>query len=289
MKKYLRFTFIAIFSAGFIYSVITFVIYYGEATSAEARIDELRFTMMEEWDEEQNEIVTVATKTPAQEDTDENNETEPTEPTKPEEQVFEIRQRFRHLHKKNNDLVGWIKIPGTNIDYPVMQNKDDHLFYDRVNFDLERDEIGLPYLDIRCEIAPKNQIQIIFGHNIRRRGLIFNNLTLYENKEFWEENQLIIYDTLYERATYQIFAAIVYDARGIRKNDFQFHRYTHFSTTRTFDTTEHNFEVYRNEIFDRALYDTKINFEITDHLLILATCEYSTSNSRFVLFSKKIE
>ena len=287
----MRYTFILIFSAGFIYSVIAFVIYYGEATSAEARIDELRLTMMEGLDGERNETKAVPspTPTPLSDESGEDDLTEDGIPTEPEEQTFEIMPHFRQLHKANNDLVGWIKVPGTRIDYPVMQNKDDHLFYDRVNFDLVRDEIGLPYLDIRCEIAPKNQIQIIFGHNIRRRGLIFNNLTLYENKEFWEENQLIIYETLYEKAVYQIFAAIVYDARGIRKKDFQFHRYTHFSTARGFDTTEHNFEVYRNEIFDRALYDTEIDFTITDQLLILATCEYSTSNSRFVLFAKKIE
>jgi len=213
---------------------------------------------------------------------DKEDETEP-------EPVFIIRPRFRYIHSKNNDIVGWLRIDGTRIDYPVMQNKDDHLYYDRINFDGVRDEIGLPYLDGRCTIAPKNQVQIIFGHNIRRRGLIFNDLTKYEDKEFWEEHQFITYDTLYEDAVYQIFAAMKYDARYVRKADFQFHRYTHFSTTRSYDNTEHNFAVYKETIKERSLYDTGIDFVIDDELLILATCEYSTSNSRFVLFAKRIK
>ena len=279
---FLRIGFIVLFSAGFIYSVIAYISYHGEARSAEARIDELRgFLIIEE--EEITET-----------NFDEYPESVPSDAAPLiHEEIYdpyaEIRPRFRYIHGKNNDIVGWLRIDGTKIDYPVMLNPDDHLYYDRVNFDRVKDEIGVPYLDGRCTIAPKNQIQIIFGHNIRRRGLIFHDLTLYEDREFWEQYQFINYDTLYEDAVYQIFAVIDYDARNVRKSDFQFHRYTHFSTAKTFDNTVHNFEVYREEVKSRSLYETGIDFDITDELLILATCANNTSNSRVVLFAKKVD
>ncbi|MCL2717742.1 MAG: class B sortase [Lachnospiraceae bacterium] len=287
--------FLVLFSLGFLYSVISLAIYYYDASKAEAKIAELRRELAEpdghqplnysapDGLNEADGSVTIWTAEPEPGmDAEVKREAETTP------RVFEIAARFRYLHSKNNDLVGWVSIANTRINYPVMQNKEDPLYYDRVNFDDVRDEIGLPYLDSRCEIAPKNQIQIIFGHNIRRRGLIFHDLTLYEDQDFWEKNQIINYDTLYDNGIYQIFAAIKYDARNIKKDDFQFHRYTHFSTAKGFDNTEHNFKIYKEQILKRALYDTKIDFDINDQYLILATCENSTSNSRFVIFAKQI-
>lgn len=301
--KIIRVILLIIFTGGFIYSLVSYALYHNEARNAEAKIDVLRKELAESEAEPQPDLFAVRPENlSADRDGKKGGETdgeadgltngvtdEPENEAEPPERIFEIVPRFRHLYGLNSDIVGWIRIAGTRIDYPVMQNKDDDLFYDRVNFEGVRDEIGLPYLDSRCEIAPKNQIQIIFGHNIRRRGLIFHDLNLYDDREFWEENQIIRYNTIYEDGFYQIFAAIKYDVRNVKKADFQFHRYTHFSTAKGFDNTEHNFEAWKEEIHERALYDTGIDFVIDDQYLILSTCENSTTNNfRFVILAKQV-
>jgi sortase B len=301
--KIIRIVLLVIFTGGFIYSLASYILYHNEARNAEAKIDALRKELAGSEAEPQPDLFAFR---PEALPTDRDGETGggadgetsgerdgetggPGKEAEPAERLFEVRPRFRYLYSLNNDIVGWIRIAGTRIDYPVMQNKDDDLFYDRVNFEGVRDEIGLPYLDGRCEIAPKNQIQIIFGHNIRRRGLIFHDLNLYDDREFWEENQIIRYNTIHEDGFYQIFAAIKYDVRNVKKADFQFHRYTHFSTAKGFDNTEHNFEAWKEEIHERALYDTGIDFAIGDQYLILSTCENSTTNNfRFVILAKQV-
>ena len=98
------------------------------------------------------------------------------------------------LHKQNSDIVGWIKVDGTNIDYPVVQTPDDPEFYLRRNFKKEHSVAGTPFMDAYSKIG-KSKNYLIYGHNIKA-GTMFHELLEFEEKKFWKEHQYFQYDEL---------------------------------------------------------------------------------------------
>lgn len=67
---------------------------------------------------------------------------------------FEILKKYKKVYEKNNDLVGWIKIKDTNIDYPVMQTKDDYSYYLKRNFNKKSSIYGTPFVGEGVALIP---------------------------------------------------------------------------------------------------------------------------------------
>lgn len=183
---------------------------------------------------------------------------------------------YEKLQKKNSDFVGWIKIDGTGIDYPVMQSKYDPDYYLHHSFEKEYSRHGVPYLDSECDIENSNNL-IIYGHHMKD-GSMFAPLVKYENEGFRETHQIIEFNTVEERSRYLVLAAFTYNA------DSQEFNYTHYT-----DMNEREFEDFIKEVKHRSIYDTGVNAQYGDMLLTLSTCEYSYANGRFVLVAKRVE
>ena len=92
---------------------------------------------------------------------------------------FEILKKYKKVYEKNNDLVGWIKIKNTNIDYPVMQTKKDSEYYLHRYFEKKSDVNGRPFLDAKCDIDELKGNLMVYGHHMKS-GLMFAHLE--ENK-----------------------------------------------------------------------------------------------------------
>lgn len=207
--------------------------------------------------------------------------TPPEDTPEPTERVWEIDERFEALYEQNGEIVGWITIDGTNIDYPVMQSsEDDPEKYLHTSFDGSYDVNGVPFLDHRCELTPNSQNMIVYGHNMKSK-IMFHYLTGYETEEFWQEHKYVIFDTIYDEGIYEVAAAYIFAPEGNNEENFRFHRYADFPT-------EEDFDEYLAEVEDRKLYDTGVEIEWGDELLTLATCEYSNYNGRFVVLAKKV-
>ena len=101
---------------------------------------------------------------------------------------FEILKKYKKVYEKNNDLVGWIKIKNTNIDYPVMQTKDDYSYYLKRNFNKKSSIYGTPFVGEGCGINPNSDNVIIYGHNMKN-GTMFADLNKYKDKEFYESHK----------------------------------------------------------------------------------------------------
>ena len=105
---------------------------------------------------------------------------------------FEILKKYKKVYEKNNDLVGWIKIKDTNIDYPVMQTKDDYSYYLKRNFNKKSSIYGTPFVGDGCGINPNSDNVIIYGHNMKN-GTMFGQLKNFskddsaynKSKYFW--------------------------------------------------------------------------------------------------------
>ena len=130
------------------------------------------------------------------------NEAQTTKQEAPDEPPAETENSllavYRALAEQNADMVGWIRIEGTTIDYPVMQTPDDFNFYLRRNFDKEYSNLGTPYIQENCDLKTSDNL-ILYGHHMLDGGM-FSDLDLYKKKSFWEKHKTIRFDTLDEIA-----------------------------------------------------------------------------------------
>ena len=196
-----------------------------------------------------------------------------TPPTEPRE----ILPRFLELYQKNPDLAGWLTIPGTRIDYPVMYSPDEPERYLHTNFEVGYSFAGLPFIDAACNVESGNRI--IYAHNMLD-GSMFRSLLKYQQKDFWQRNPVISFSTLYEEQEYEVVAAF-YD-KVYKKSD------TNFKFYQFYDTSDQNrFDEAMAYYREHALYDTGVTAQCGDLFLTLVTCAYQTENGRFVVVARK--
>ena len=193
-------------------------------------------------------------------------------------QSVEKSSALQELYERNRDMVGWIRIDGTRIDYPVMHTGDD--FYLSHSFDKKTSKSGVPYVDKRCTVYPFGTNTIIYGHNMRN-GRMFADLLKYEDKEFFTEHPFIQFDTLHEQQKYEIIA--VFKSKIYRNSDKVFKHYNFLSVD-----NPAVFDEYIANIKALALYDTGVTASYGDELLTLVTCSYHTENGQFVVVAKNI-
>lgn len=195
--------------------------------------------------------------------------TEPGEPT--------ILPEYAELYEMNTDMVGWIKIEGTKVDYPVMQTPNETDYYLKRSFDKTYSERGSIYVREVCDVNAPSDNLTIYGHNMLD-GSMFAVLHKYENKEFWEQNNLIFFDTLTERHTYKIFA--VFKTSANLGEGFAYHKFVDAANEKEFD----DFIATCKELSKKYYYDTGITPVYGDKIICLSTCEYTLGdNSRLVV------
>ncbi len=191
----------------------------------------------------------------------------------------DILPEYQTLYSLNKRLIGWVKIDDTYIDYPVLQTVNND-YYLNHNFDQEEDKNGSIFLDKDCSIYPRSTNLILYGHHMRS-GRMFGQLNKYSSEKFYEEHKYIQFDTIYEKGTYEVmyvFRSKIYEESEIVFKYYQF----------TDAVSETEFESNMKQMADMSLYDTGVSAEYGDKLLTLSTCDYYTSDGRFVVVAKKI-
>ena len=179
----------------------------------------------------------------------------------------------------NPDLAGWLSIPGTEIDYPVMHTPDrkDHYLYR--NFAGESSAWGCLYAREECDLNGPSDNVTIYGHHMKD-GSMFAGLDAYTDREFWEEHRYIRFDTLEEHHTYAIFA--VFTTTASQGEGFAYHDFI--------DAEEETaFEAFVAACLSRSLYDTDIVPQYGDKMICLSTCEYTQTNGRLVVAAVRID
>lgn len=173
------------------------------------------------------------------------------------------------LYEQNNDLIGWIKIDGTNINYPVMLGE----YYLKHNFKKQYSDYGTPFV-----IGGITDNTIIYGHNMKTKTM-FYDLTRYSDIEYYKKHKYIEFSTLDSKRTYEIvyvFKTIAYSNQG-----FDYTKYSNFNTP-------DDFNAFTEKCSNLALYNTEMSVEYGDKLITLSTCEYSRNNGRFVVVAKEV-
>ena len=180
--------------------------------------------------------------------------------------------------KINTDIIGWIKIDGTNINYPVMQNGD---FYLHRNVYKNYSSSGTPYLAEHCNLKTSDNL-IIYGHHMKN-STMFSNLDNYKNYNYYKNHKYIKFYTLEDNKTIENDYEIVFAFKTVAYSDkgFKYYNYTKF-----YD--ENDFNSFVEKCRNYEFYNTNVKVNYGDKLITLSTCEYSQKNGRMVIIAKKI-
>ena len=119
-----------------------------------------------------------------------------------------VLPEYQGLYEMNNDLVGWIHIPDTRVNYPVCQNLATKDYYLYRNFNKEDSKDGCIYVREACDVFTPSDNVVIYGHRMNS-GAMFADLMNYRKKDFWETHQTFTFDTIYEHHTYQVIAVFI--------------------------------------------------------------------------------
>ena len=188
---------------------------------------------------------------------------------------------YYELYQQNNDMVGWIKVEDTNINYPVMQSIDEPNFYLKHKFDKTYSAYGCPYVQENCDVQKPSDNIIIYGHHMND-GSMFTGLMKFTDKDFWENHKTIEFDTLTDRNQYEVIAVFKTVVYTDSEDSFKYYEFTDAEN-------EEEFNEYFAKCKELSLYDTGVTAEYGDKLISLSTCEYSHSNGRLVVVAKRVD
>ena len=175
---------------------------------------------------------------------------------------------------QNPDFVAWLRIPGTNVDYPVVQtdDPDDYLNH---TFSGKLSVVGTLFSLADADYQAPGRNIAIYGHHLRSSGeKMFTSLMRYKNPDFYEENQTIVLDSLYRHSEYTIFAVV-----NMKVGDWE--------PSRTTFSGDAAFMAFVNRAKSESLYDTGVEVGADDHILTLITCDrsYAGKEGRLVILA----
>ena len=182
-----------------------------------------------------------------------------------------------NLYLINNDVVGWIRIEGTNINYPVMQNSE---YYLRRNIYKEYSTYGTPFLADYCNINLSDNL-IIYGHHIKS-GMMFADLDKYKSYDYYLNHKTIkLYKLQGTETIEEEYKIISCFKTTVNKGGFKY--YNFFNAT-----SEADYNSFLEQCRELSFYNTEDTAKYRDKLITLSTCEYSLNNGRMVVVAKKI-
>lgn len=192
-------------------------------------------------------------------------EDDTSEPTGPE-----VLHDLAALKEKNADCIGWIRVPGTDIDYPIMWTPNDPEHYLHLDFYGSYSDYGVPFMDARCDLNSGNLI--LYGHNMFD-GTMFTDLIWYKEKEYADAHEQIILETPGGAKEYKVFA--VCKANSMVSGCYQ---HTNFA-----DDEEK--VAFLDAVQDESVYYTE---PAADQFITLSTCDISRRNGRVAVIGELV-
>lgn len=190
----------------------------------------------------------------------------------PTDETSEPVRDLSGLFSQNGDCIGWLCIPDTAVNYPVMHTPDNPQKYLRRSFYGEYSQSGVPFLDWRCDLQSDHLI--IYGHNMKN-GTMFSSLRNYTDSAFCTEHPVIEFQTADGVGKYMVFAVA-----AVQKTD------TWYSFIHAADST--NFTEQAAAIMQKSLYDTGVTPVFGQQIITLSTCYGSGKNGRLIVAAVKM-
>ena len=182
--------------------------------------------------------------------------------------------RNQKLKLQNPDTIGWIYVPNTNVDYPVVQTTDND-YYLNHSFDKSENSAGWVFADFRDDFDNLSRNTVIYAHG-RKDKVMFGSLTNTLQKNWYTnlDNQIIQLSTLKYNTMWQVFAVYKIEAES-------------YYITTDFSSDE-SFQEFINTMVSRSIYDFGVDVNKEDKLLTLSTC-YNDNGIRLVVQAKLVK
>lgn len=187
-------------------------------------------------------------------------------------------ENYSKVFKLNTDMVAWLKIEGTNINYPVMQTPQNPDYYINKNFYKQDSSWGTPYMEEECDINSSSNL-IIYGHHINNYRM-FGELENYKDKKYYNNHKVIKLITERDVREYEIVT--VFKTTVYEENEFKYYEFINYKIQQQLDD-------FINQCESKAFYNTGVKCTGGDKLITLSTCEYSSKNGRLVVVAKEIK
>lgn len=198
-------------------------------------------------------------------------------PDRPKEYVnwyANVPTSFDKLLKINKDVVGWLKVNNTKVNYAVTQGSDNdyYLGHDIYN---KKYTTGWIFMDYRCDATNLSKNTVIYGHNLKT-GYMFGDLKNTTNKEWYlnKDNQIITFNTVNKEMKWKIFS--------MYKTDYT----TDYLKVNFYDDSD--FDSFLNMIKGRSIHNFGVNVDVNSKILTLSTCSGS-NNRRLVIHAVLID
>lgn len=212
---------------------------------------------------------------------------EPPAPRDPETGVIEY---LSEMYTVNDELIGFLKIPDTELAYPVTQGEDNTYYLDHT-LQKEYDPFGVPYADKDAIIVDgaEGQNITIYGHSAKD-GTFFSAVKEYKNLDFYKENPIVEFDTIYAKGKYKVMGFFMEDVRMANKDRFIYHDYfvRNYPDRNTDPAGEA--QDFIDQIAKRSYFDTTVDVNTDDQFITLSTCDTEVNNTdyRVVLVARKV-
>lgn len=196
-----------------------------------------------------------------------------------------ISKDFSALVGSNPDVVGYLSIKGTDMSVPVVQGKDNSFY---LNHDLYRKEsaFGIPFADYRATFSKNYQSSniTIYGHP-NKNGSYLYAVKSYKDIDFYKENPIVDFNTIYGRGEYVVIARFIADVDLESPELFNYHDYV--------DMDEEKFNYFIETINSKSYFESSVDVAFGDSLLTLSTCNDEIDPStktkyRDVLVARKL-
>lgn len=175
----------------------------------------------------------------------------------------------------NSDFIGWLQIPGTKVDYPVVLTNDVDYYLDHT-FNHQENIIGCLFSLCKTDYSAPSRNIAVYGHHMRRSRstTMFQPLHEYKSASFRNAHADITFDTLYGSHSYTVFAVI-----NKRESDWD-------ASAADF-ASEADYQAFLDRAMEWSLYDTGVSVSTDDHILTLITCDrdYHSDDGQLVVMA----
>ena len=185
-----------------------------------------------------------------------------------------IQPEFEELRAmySNDDIIGYLKIAGTSIDYPVTHSGDNSYY---LHYDINKNasSAGWIFMDYENDIELDDPNIVIYGHNMRK-DIMFHSLRYYQSWDYFNQHRYIIFNTIYDNYVWEVFSFYKVDIS--------------FPYIQVFFPSEDDFYALASEMKARSLYNTGVEIKPSDHILTLSTCTNEAEDTRYVLNARRL-
>ena len=226
------------------------------------------WTIMSEYKEgedayrEIEEFITIPSPTPAPSDAGAEPSVQPTQDPLTQFPVVD----FAALQQMNSDVVGWIYIPGTHVNYPIVQGSDNSYYLNRL-FTKQWNSAGAIFEDYRNAPDFSDVHSIIYGHRMNNNTM-FHDLKLYGEQDFYEQHSVGYLLTPEGTYMLEFFAGYV---SSVDSNAWEL------------NLTQGNFDSWVKDQQQRSAFTSLVQPQVGDRVVTLSTCSTAFENARFVL------